>query len=89
MENTDGKRIFLLLRIHLFLSEAVSPTINSCLNLLVAFTNSRQHNTLLKKCLYYKNPLKIFELLLFYTLMELDCTSPYYLLELTSVQILI
>jgi hypothetical protein len=51
----------------------------------VAFADSRQHNILLEECLHHKNPLEIFKLLLLYALMELDCTSSYYLLGLTSV----
>ena len=85
MENINNKRIFLLLRIYLLLNKTISPAINSYLNLLVAFTNSRRHNTPLEECLHYKNPLKIFKLLLFYAPIELDCTSPYYLSGLTSI----
>ena len=85
MENINSKRIFLLLRIDLLLNKAISPAINSYLNLLVAFTNSRRYNTPLEECLYHRNLLEIFKLLLFYALMELGYTSPYYLLGLASV----
>jgi len=85
MENINGKRIYLLLRIYVLLTKAISLAINSCLNLLVPFTNSKQYSAPLEECLHYKNPLEIFKLLLFYALMELDCTSPYYILGLTSV----
>ena len=85
MENINSKRIFLPLKIYLLLNKTVSLTINSCLNLLVPFTDNRQYNILLKECLNYKNPLKILKLLLFYTLMELDYTSPYYLIGLTFI----